>query len=314
MFEFWKSKKNSKPDVQQLNRDVAFANEYHSLVFKSGEGDIPVLEIKNDLAKATISMQGAHVLSWVPVTEDDVIWLSDQASFAEAKSVRGGIPICWPWFGAHENNSTFPAHGFARTVYWQIKSTAVLPSGETQVTFLLDTRQLDKSHHAMWPLPTTLEYCLTIGKSLSMELTTFNHSKQVMTIGQALHTYFSVADVSATSVTGLEDRDYLDKTDGFKRKTQSGPVTISAEVDRVYLGTADDVVIDDGKRKIIIRKQGSHSTVVWNPWVEVANKMGDLGVDGYLKMLCVESANAADDVVSISPGESYRLLVSYEIE
>ena len=302
------------PDVEQLNKDFSFANEYHHLVFKSGEGGIPLVEIKNDQASATISLQGAHVLSWVIAGGDEVIWLSDEAKFAAGKSVRGGIPICWPWFGSHEDNAAYPAHGFARTVLWQVTNTEAVSADETQITFQLDTRQLDESNQAMWPLPMSAEYRLTIGKTLTMELTTFNHSDLAITIGQALHTYFKVDDVSRTSLLGLEDKDYLDKTDGFKRKTQAGPVTISTEVDRVYLGTPDDVVINDNKRKIIIKKQGSQSTVVWNPWKAVADKMGDLGEDGYLKMLCVESANAADDTVSIQAGESYTLRVVYEVE
>ena len=302
------------PDIEQLNKDFSFANEYHSLVFKTGKGNIPVVEIKNDQSRATISLQGAHVLSWIPAGEGDVIWLSNEASFAEGKSVRGGIPICWPWFGPHEDNAAYPAHGFARTVLWQVMSTEAVSADETQITFRLDTRQLDKISQKMWPLPTTAEYRLIFGKTLTMELTTFNHSDQAITIGQALHTYFKVDDVSCTSLLGLEDKDYLDKTDGFKRKTQTGPVTISTEVDRVYLETPDDVVIDDNKRKILIKKQGSQSTVVWNPWRTVADKMGDLGEDGYLKMLCVESANAADDTISIQAGESFTLRVTYEIE
>ena len=129
-----------------------------------------------------------------------------------------------------------------------------------------------------------------------------------------MHTYFNINDVRNTSVTGLEGKEYLDKTENFKRKTQSDPITINAEVDRVYLNTSDDVVINDLKRKLIIKKQGSHSTVVWNPWKEVADKMADLGHDGYLKMLCVESANAAEDTINIAAGESANLRVIYKIE
>ena len=302
------------PSVEKLNKDFSFANEYHSLIFKAGEGDIPVIEIKNEQACATISLQGAHVLSWVPTGEDEVIWLSEKATFAKGKSVRGGIPVCWPWFGPHENNAAYPAHGFARMVLWQVTKTEVLSEDETQITFQLDTRQLDKDNHAMWPWPTIAEYRLTIGETLTMELSTFNNSEQVITIGQALHTYFKVDDVSCSSVLGLEGKDYLDKTDGFNRKTQSGPVTIDAEVDRVYLATADDLVINDNKRKIVIKKQGSQSTVVWNPWKEVADKMGDLGEDGYLKMLCVESANALDDTVDIDVAGIHTLRVTYELE
>jgi glucose-6-phosphate 1-epimerase len=304
----------SAPDVEQLNKDFSFEKGNHRLVFKKGGGDIPLIEIKNEQASASISLQGAHLLSWVPAGEEDVIWLSTQAKFAPGKSVRGGIPICWPWFGPHESNAAYPGHGFARTVLWQVTKTEALSADETRVTFQLDSRQLDAAIKPMWPLPTIAEYRLTIGKTLTIELTTFNHSDQAMTIGQALHTYFKVDDVSKTRILGLEDRPYLDKTDGFKRKTQSGAVTIGAEVDRVYLQTPDDVVIDDGKRKIVIKKQGSQSTIVWNPWQAAAEKMGDLGQDGYLKMLCVESANAVDDTVVVGAGESYSLRVTYGVE
>ena len=300
-------------NIEQLNKNFSFANEFHSLIFKIGKGGIPVVEIKNDQSSAAISLQGAHVLSWVPAGEDDVIWLSDEAKFAVGKSVRGGVPICWPWFGPHEENAAYPAHGFARTVLWQVIKTEAISAGETQITFQLDTRQLDDSLQAMWPLPTIAEYRLTIAKTLTMELTTFNHSDQLMNIGQALHTYFKVDDVSCTKVLGLEGKDYLDKTDGFTRKTQVGAVTISEEVDRVYLETADDLIINDNKRKIVITKQGSESTVVWNPWKEIADKMGDLGEDGYLEMLCVESANAMEDTVDIEAGGSYSLRVTYEL-
>ncbi|MDH5711529.1 MAG: D-hexose-6-phosphate mutarotase [Gammaproteobacteria bacterium] len=302
------------PAISQLNDKFSFEHGGHRLAFVNGEGGIPVVEVKNGLASARISLQGAHVLSWVPAGEDEVIWLSTEAKFAPGKSVRGGIPICWPWFGAHAENSSFPAHGFARTVNWQVVATEQLSSGETQITFRLDTVQLDDNLRAMWPLSTTAEYHLTIGKTLTMELTTFNHSDETMVIGQALHTYFAVDDVSCTRVLGLEGRDYLDKTDGFACKNQLGAVTIGSEVDRVYLGTPDDVMIDDGKRKLRITKQGSKSTVVWNPWQAVADKMGDLGENGYLKMLCVESANAADDTVSIASGKSFTLRVVYGVE
>lgn len=299
--------------IEDLNKNFSLEDGSNSLRFKIGKGDIPIVEIQNEQASAIISLQGAHVLSWKPVNEDEVIWLSNDATFALGKSVRGGIPICWPWFGAHESNSSFPAHGFARTVLWQVIDTKVLSAGETQITFSLDTTQLDENLRQMWTQATTAEYRLTIAKTLTMELTTNNNSDEAIVIGQALHTYFNIDDISKTTVYGLEDKTYLDKTEGFSAKVQDGPIIIDKEVDRVYLETADDVVIDDNKRKIVIKKQGSHSTIVWNPWKDVAEKMGDLGIDGYQKMLCVESANAADDVVTIKAGESNTLLVTYEI-
>lgn len=304
--------------IEELNKDFSIDDGKSNLRFKTGEGNIPVVEIQNAQANATISLQGAHILSWKPHSSDEVIWLSEDATFASGKSIRGGIPICWPWFGAHVSDTTYPAHGFARTVLWQVSETKMLSADETQITFRLVTNDVEASHfklsiQEMWPLNTIAEYRVTISEKLSMQLTTFNHSDETMTIGQALHTYFKVDDVSKTHIDGLEGKSYLDKTDNFKTKVQNGAVTVSAEVDRIYLNTAAVVIIDDGKRKISIKQKGSLSTVVWNPWKEVANKMGDLGEAGYLKMLCVETANAADDVVNIKAGQSHTLAVTYEV-
>ena len=298
-------------DLDDLNKKFSLDNHY--LKFKAGEGGIPLVEIENEFATAVISLQGAHIMSWIPGGEEDVIWLSANATFAMGKSVRGGIPICWPWFGAHESNARFPAHGFARTVLWTVKQTQALENGETQILFQLDTSELDEKIQAMWPQATLAVYKITMGEILTLELVTSNMSSKALMLGQAFHTYFNVSDIEQTRVTGLEGKDYLDKTTGFERKTQAGPITVMQEVDRVYLQTADDVVIDDVKRKIKIEKEGSLSTVVWNPWQEVADKMGDLGKEGYRHMLCVESANAVEDIITIAPGESHTLRATYTI-
>jgi D-hexose-6-phosphate mutarotase len=314
--------------IEQLNEAHAIQQEDQSLHIVEGKGNIPLIEIHNKHASATISLQGAHLLSWQPTNEkQSIIWLSEDATFAKGKSIRGGIPICWPWFGAHPTHTDYPAHGFARTTLWQIVSatplTKPLKTGETQITFKLElpianNGELDNTINTitineMWPQPTVVEYRLTIGRTLILELTTTNHSDQDITLGQALHTYFAVDDITHTTVEGLDGKTYLDKPQNFARKTQTGPVTFSGEVDRIYLNTPGSVVINDSKRKITISKQGSRSTVVWNPWEAVAEKMGDLGKDGYQKMLCVESANAAEDVVTIQPGNSHTLWVEYEI-
>lgn len=300
--------------IEELNKAFSFEKEGLKLTFKNGEADIPLVEIKNAQASAVISLQGAHLLSWKPHKEGDVIWLSTDAVFAEGKSIRGGIPICWPWFGAHTNNSSFPAHGFARTVSWDVIDTKNISTNETQITFRLSTNQLDKKHQEMWPQATVVEYSVTISNTLRLELKTINNSQQEITIGQALHTYFNVVDINNTVVSGLEEKTYLDKPDNFNSKIQNGLITINDEVDRVYLNTTDDIVIDNSKRKILIKKEGSHTTVVWNPWEDISNKMGDLGVDGYKKMLCVESANAANDLIKINAGESYTLSAIYKLD
>ena len=291
----------------------AFKAGDNYLCFNKGEGGMPLIDIKNKYATAVISLQGAHILSWIPEGEEEVIWVSEDAVFAPGKSVRGGVPICWPWFGAHETNPALPAHGFARTTNWEITCAEMLDDGSTRLTF---TTQPQAGNEKMWPPDTTVQYQLTIGKKLEMELATFNNSAEPIVIGQALHTYFNVGDVSKVLLHGLDDTRYLDKLDGFKEKNQHGPVMIEGEVDRIYLDTVSECVIDDRslKRNIVINKCGSHSTVVWNPWQQTAEKMGDLGEDGYMKMLCVESSNAADDVVEIPPGKTHHLWVQYQVQ
>lgn len=279
----------------------------------AGENGLAWVEISNDHASASIALQGAHLLSWTPRRQEPVIWLSPDATFARGKSVRGGIPVCWPWFGAHDKRSDFPAHGFARTVDWELTGSAQLPEGTT----LLHFRLLQNEYTAQfWPHACELDLELTIGATLDISLVTRNMDTSAFVITQALHTYFQVSDVTRTSIDGLDGCAYLDKVENFARKQQSGPVVVAGEVDRIYLNTgADCVIADPGYGRCIrISKQGSQSTVVWNPWKDGCDRMGDLGKDGYLNMICVESANAADDKVSIAPGEEHCLSVSYKVE
>ena len=300
-------------NIDQLNNEFSLEVGNNYLHFKTGEGGIPVVEIHNQHSSALVSLQGAHLLSWIPKGEEDVIWLSKDAKFAAGKSVRGGIPICWPWFGAHASNENFPAHGFARTVNWQVLTTEALEDGTTRINF---STQPQTDNEQMWPFDTSVQYQVTIGKKLEMELITRNNGYEPITIGEALHTYFNVADVSKVRLHGLDETVYLDKLDDFKRKHQHGPVTIEEEVDRVYLDNVGECVIEDMmlKRNIVIIKCSSNTTVVWNPWQATADKMGDLGDNGYKRMLCVESANAADNVVTIPPGKSHHLWVQYSVQ
>jgi glucose-6-phosphate 1-epimerase len=301
------------PDIAQLNDEFSLQHESNFLRFVNGKGDIPVIEIHNNQAQARVSLQGAHLLSWIPAGEEEVVWLSDDATFAEGKSVRGGIPICWPWFGGHHSFPDYPAHGFARTTLWQVICTEDLDGNRTRITFI--TAPLPENKH-MWPAQTSVQYQLTIGKKLEMELITHNDGPDPIVISQALHTYFRVGDIDKVILFGLEDTAYLDKLENFKRKIQGGPVTIDGEIDRIYLDTIAECVIEDRElnREIVINKCGSHSTVVWNPWQKTAEKMGDLGEGGYRKMLCVESSNAADDSVTIETGKAHHLWVQYEVQ
>jgi glucose-6-phosphate 1-epimerase len=296
-------------DLSALNARFGIPSQ---VVFKPA-GGLTVVEVTNSLATAAVALQGAHLMTWAPRGQQPVIWLSRAATLAPGKSIRGGAPVCWPWFGPHATESKFPGHGYARAVPWEVIGTQSLAHGATRLAFRLVESDATR---AQWPHATPVELHITVGSTLEFELVTRNEGKAPVTIGDALHTYFEVGDVREIAIHGLGGLPYLDKVDGGQRKQQTGPVIIAGEVDRIYLDSTADCLIDDPRRRRRIRvsKRGSRSTVVWNPWIEKAAKMGDLGADGYLRMVCVESTNAADDVVTIAPGGEHRLCVRYGVE
>ncbi|OYY95217.1 MAG: D-hexose-6-phosphate mutarotase [Hydrogenophilales bacterium 28-61-23] len=297
--------------LADLNSRFGIADQ---LTFIDGPNGLVFAEIDNALGSAYICLQGAHITTFRPKDQvEPVIWVSKFAKFAPGKSIRGGAPVCWPWFGAHATESSFPGHGFARTVMWEVTHSAALPGGETEITLaLLETEQT----HAQWPHKTRLELNVIVGKSLKASLNTSNLGDTPVQIGEALHTYFQIGDIEEVQVTGLENTVYLDKVGEVARKTQSGAITFNGEVDRVYVDTTATCTIVDARlnRRIVIAKTGSRSTVVWTPWTEKADKMGDFGPDGWRQMVCVESANALENGVTVAAGETHRMTVEYSAE
>ncbi len=296
--------------VENLNQRFAIDGV---VTFSERPGGFVVVVVNNAHASASVAMQGAHLMSFQPKGEQPLIWTSTEAKLAAGKSIRGGVPVCWPWFGPHESEKNLPAHGFARTVPWRLNQVHTLPGGETRLEFELLSSPLTRSQ---WPQPCMVRNIITIGKSLRHELVTTNLDSEPMVIGEALHSYFQVGDLRKVSVNGLQGCDYLDKVNDFARTWQTGPVRFAGEVDRIYLNTPASCEIRDPvlQRRIVIRASGSRSTVVWNPWNEKAAQMGDLGAEGYLKMLCVETANAAEETLSLAPGAQHRMVAHYAIE
>jgi len=297
-------------DIAVLNREHGVAGKVN---FKAGPGGLPLVELSSTHGSAVVVLQGGHMLSWIPRGERPVIWLSKDAKFAPGKSIRGGVPVCWPWFGPHPRETNYPAHGFARIVPWQVIGAEACGDGGTSLLLRLEQNE---PAHRYWPFPSEVTMRISLGAALEIELITRNLGEEPITVSEALHTYFEVGDVRKISIRGLEGCEFLDKVDGGKSKRQQGRVTFSCELDRVYLNTISECRIDDAvlNRRIRIGKRGSHSTVVWNPWHAMAAKMGDLGDEGYLKMVCVETANAADNAVSIAAGDEHRLAAIYRVE
>ena len=298
-------------NIDQLNADFGITRQ---LRLVEGKGGLPFIEIENAKATALVSLYAGQLLSFKPINEpDDLMFLSNRAYYQEGKAIKGGIPICWPWFGPDPEGLGRPGHGFVRNRLWAITGTETTSDGETQVKLgLADTAETRQ----IWPQAFELELAITVGSAVSLELVTRNRGDQAFSITQAFHTYFKVGDISQVKVLGLEESQYLDKVDNGKLKTQVGPVTASEEVDRIYTGVKGELVIDDAAlgRRIHIASAGSETAVVWNPWAKISADMGDLEDDDYLRLLCVETANAASDIVNLLPDSESRLLASYTVD
>lgn len=298
--------------LEELNQQ--FAHDNHVRFYAKDNGFI-YAEIDNAHAYASIAVQGAHVMEFTPHGHKPVIWLSEQAKFAEGKSIRGGVPVCWPWFGPHPEDPSKPAHGYARTVPWQVVGSAVLEGGGTELMLELPPGNATRAH---WPHDTVLQLRIVVAASLQIKLLTRNPGTEEITIGEALHTYFRISDIGDIRIHGLEGRTYVDKTLDMQRQVQQGALSIASETDRVYVDSATDCIIEDPgyQRRIRIAKQDSRSTVVWNPWTEKAAQMGDFGEEGlgWRRMVCVESGNALENCVKIPAGGEHRMVVEYSVE
>ena len=298
--------------AQRLNAQFGIDGQ---LNFRKEANGLVVAEISNAQATASLCLQGAHLMNWQPKSQSvPVVWLSRDAKLAAGKSIRGGVPVCWPWFGAHATEAGFPAHGYARTAPWQMIESGSEPDGATRLALRLmeseDTRP-------QWPYSCTVELTLIIGETLRMELSTENTGESDFIIGEALHTYFRIGDIGAVQVSGLQGCEYWDKVGGSTLKKQHDAISFSSETDRVYINSAAKCVIEDErlKRRIHVAKSGSLSTVVWTPWTAKADKMGDLGQpEGWREMVCVESANAFDNAVRVAAGTRHTLVVEYRTE
>ncbi len=279
------------------------------------ENGLEYVEIDNRHATAKLALQGAHMMHWQPKsTAQPVLWLSSNARYTPGRSIRGGVPICWPWFGAHPTDSSYCPHGFARVIPWQLKKSNRLGNGTTRLLLQMTETEVTK-RQLSYPYQLTLE--ITIGNYLRMEMTTTNLANHPFMIGEAYHTYFNVSDVGNTQITGLDNLVYSDKVEGYLRNVQHGALQFNGEFDRVYLNSGEDCVIRDSgyDRAIRIAKSGSSTTVIWSPGAEKAAQMGDMGTaQEWRKMLCVESANAMQNSVTIFPNETHTMVTEYSLE
>ena len=264
---------------------------------------ITLMRLENRHGSVTITPLGATVLGYRPRGEDEVLWVSDTARFDGNRPVRGGIPVCWPWFGPHPTDPAQKAHGFARHALWHVESVTADADTSRAVLQL----EPDERIRGIWPWAFSLRLTVTLGETLRLDLTGENRSQESWTVSEALHSYFSVWNGGDLHIRGLEDLHYWDKQAGGTRGVQNGPLHLSPPFDRVYFDHDGSTVIDDGSRRIRIDKRGSASTVVWNPGPEGARAFEDMPDGAWREMVCVETANAIDNAYTLHPGESHTL-------
>lgn len=264
----------------------------------------PAIRVETAGAAAEVALHGAHLTHWQPAGADPVIFTSPDAIYREGKAIRGGVPICWPWFNAHPTDPSKPSHGFARNRFWTLSETG---EDDESVLLFFDLEPSEETK-ALWPHQFALSLTLRIGATLRLDLTTENLDDAPFTISSALHTYFAVGDLAEVSVHGLEDTDYLDTVGDPTVRQQDGPITFGGEVDRIYRAAPPVRLTDRAfKRSILLGNSGSNSTVVWNPSLEKAQALADLPDNAFRDFVCIETANAGEDLVTIQPGESHTL-------
>lgn len=290
-------------EIETLNRRFSLSG----LVFIEGPGGLPQACIQTTACKGTLFLHGAHVTEWTPSGQKPVLWMSRESLFVAGKPIRGGLPICFPWFGPHPSDSTMPAHGTARTSQWSlVRVEAAADDGiALELQILLDDFRL--------------AYEVTFGRKLQLKMSV-SRSVESADAGSceiALHTYFAIGDIHSARISGLENAQYVDKMDGGITKPASGEaIAFTEETDRVYINTLDACELIDPvwQRKIIVYKSGSDSTVIWNPWIAKSQRMPDFGDHEWPGMVCIETANVGPNQMHLKSRETSEISVQISVE
>jgi glucose-6-phosphate 1-epimerase len=277
-----------------------------------GNGGLTVVKFTAPLAEGEIYLHGAQVTSWKPAADDQVLFLSSASRWKEGQAIRGGIPVCFPWFRAKADDPRAPAHGFVRTKVWQLESI-VENEGGVAVTMFTES---DDQTRRWWPGEFRLVHRVTFGTELTLELACTNTGKVPLLFEEALHTYNRVADVAEVRLQGLDNVPFLDNTDSNRQKTQPGDIAIVSPTDNAYSNTQNGVDLVDPKlrRRLRLKKFNSLTTVIWNPWREGAARLPDLGDGEWTQFLCVEASNILGNAVNLAPGQEHRMVAVISVK
>jgi len=275
------------------------------------DGGLSKVRITSPAAVGEMYLHGAHVTSWKPRDGEEVLFVSSQSQWEHGHAIRGGVPICFPWFGDKVGDTSAPAHGFVRAKAWQLE--AIVQDGDAVIVSMFT--ESDETTRKWWPAEFRLVYRATFGLSLSLELVLTNTGTTPLTFEEALHTYHRVGRVEKVRLQGLDTVRYLDKTDSNREKTQRGDIVVASETDRVYMGTRHEIELEDPSlhRRTQVTKENSLTTVVWNPWVQKARTLSDFGDDEWTQMICIETSNVSNFAVDLGPGQQHKMRATVRV-
>ncbi len=289
-------------DIDELDDKFSIEGE---IGFAELEEDLVFITVSNKYADVDICLYGAHITSFRPTGQMGILWMSPDSNFEVGKAIRGGIPVCFPWFGPHKTDSEKPQHGFARLMYWDVAATSTNASGESIVKLQLRSSEETKAY---WPHDFCAEMTIVVGKKLTATLKITNTSGEPFDYTCALHSYFSLSAIESVTIEGLKGLTYYNQNTGENGVQEEEILEINEPLTRHYLNTETPVIIADSafRRRIKVDKAGSKVTTVWNPGAETCAKIGDLPDDGFETFVCVEATNAFDYPVQLASGESFE--------
>ena len=270
-----------------------------------GQGGLPKIQIRSPEVSAEMYLHGAQVTSWKPAGTEEVLFVSRQARWKDGRAIRGGVPVCFPWFGNNADNPTAPAHGFVRTKAWQVES---VEQRDGAITVGMFTESDDETRR-WWPADFRLALHVKFGSTLTLALVVTNTGTTTMRFEEALHSYYRIGDINDVRVRGLDATKFLDQSDANLEKVQQGDIAIVSETDREFLDTRGPVDVDDValRRRVRTVKDRSLTTVVWNPWVTKAHALPDLADDEWSEFVCIETCNVGPFAVQLAPGQQHTM-------
>lgn len=275
--------------------------------------ELAVWRVTTAQAELLVAEQGAQVLSYRRFGEPPLIWLSDQARYLRGQGVRGGVPVCWPWFGDLQRNPSAvqamaqgaaPFHGLVRTLDWQLLEVRE-QADDVELSFVLDL----PVGLPGWPHATSVRLDIRLADDLQLKLCTRNLGDTPLAISQALHSYFAVSDIAQVRVHGLDGCGYIETLEDWVPRVQQGDLHFTSETDRIYHGLPATLMLDDPQwqRRIVLESSGSSSAILWNPWIDKSRRLSHFAVDAWQDMVCIETANVLNDHVLLPPGEEHVL-------